>query len=106
MLHVLIGENDSRQAWEEHVRRGRPISWIVPKVAEPGDDALFVFNRDLFVGSGIVASAPEPDTFLGRPAFRADVQTLRQFKQPLPVEVVADRLPEWGWPRSYSKGRT
>ena len=86
--------------------RWSPISWIVPKAAEPGDDALFVFNRDQFIGSGVIASEPEPDTFLGQAAFRADVRDLKQFKRPLAVEDVAARIPEWAWPRSYTKGRT
>ena len=106
MLHVLIGENAARDTWEDCVRRGRSISWIVPKAAEPGDDALFVFNRDQFIGSGVIASEPEPDTFLGQAAFRADVRDLKQFKRPLAVEDVAARIPEWAWPRSYTKGRT
>ena len=82
MLHVLIGENAARDTWEDCVRRGRSINWIVPKAAEPGDDALFVFNRDRFIGSGVIASEPEPDTFLGQAAFRADVRDWMQFKRP------------------------
>jgi hypothetical protein len=106
MLHVLIGENTARDTWEEFVRSGRAISWIVPKAAEPGDEALFVFNRDKFIGAGVIASEPEPDAFQGKPAFRADVRDLKQFKRPLDVDEVAAKIPEWKWPDSYTKGRT
>jgi len=106
MLHILVGENAAREDWEDCVRRGRPISWIVPKAAAPGDDVIFVFNRDQFIGTGVIASEPEPATFLGQPAFRADVRDLKQFRRPLAVADVAPRIPDWAWPRSYTKGRT
>lgn len=106
MLHVLVGENAARETWEDHARRGQPISWIVPKSAEPGDEALFVFNRDQFIGMGTIASEPESATFLGQAAYRADVRDLSQFNRNLAVEVVGDRIPEWKWPASYTKGRT
>jgi HNH endonuclease len=106
MLHILIGENAARATWEDCAHRGQPIRWIVPKAAEPGDHALFLFNKDQFIGKGVVASEPEPTTFIGQPAFRADVRDLKQFSHPLAVPDVATRLPEWAWPRSYTKGKT
>lgn len=106
MLHILIGENNARENWQDCVQRGRSLSWIVPKEAKPGDDVLFVFNKDQFVGTGAIASVPVSSTFNGQAAYRADVRDLKQFKRSLAVEAVAPRIPEWRWPASYTKGRT
>ena len=92
MLHILVGENDALEAWADHVRGRRPINWIVLKSAAPGDDVLFVFNRDQFVGSGVIASDPVPGKFNGQSAYRADVRELKQLKRNLSVEDVAHRL--------------
>jgi hypothetical protein len=78
----------------------------VPKTAEPGDEALFVFNRDKFIGTGVIASEPKGTTFFDRPAYEADVSALREFVRPLPVEDVARLVPEWKWPASHSIART
>jgi hypothetical protein len=106
MLHVLIGQNSFKSTFEDCVRRGLPANWIVPKAAQPGDAALIVFHRDQFVGTGVIAEEPASGTFGNQPAFSALVRDLAEFKRPLSVAKVADRIPEWKWTASYTKGRT
>jgi hypothetical protein len=106
MLHVLVGENSFKPMFDDCVRRGRSISWIVPKAARRGDSALLLFHHDEFVGTGVVDDEPVSDSDGNQSAYRALVRDLRAFKKPLLVEDVAKRIPEWKWPASYSRGRT
>jgi len=97
-LHILVGENEAWPIFERCAKRKTPIEWVVPKTAQPGDHAYFVFNRSQVLGSGIIADEPWRDQFGRKVAYRAHVERLRQFLKPLELEDLGRRIPEWKWP--------
>jgi hypothetical protein len=105
MLHVLVGENEVKDGFEETARDGGQVRWIVPKAAEPGDPVFFVFNWDLLVASGRVASEPRSVSFGKQTAFQAAVGDLKLFKRPIPLSELERLIPEWKW-LTYPRTRT
>ncbi|WP_242343609.1 HNH endonuclease [Anaeromyxobacter terrae] len=105
MLRVLVGENTAKNALQRAARRGKPIGWIVPKDAQPGNDAVFLFNRSQFTATGVIEDEPTRGLFGNRPAFRSLVGELKLLQRPLELEDVRRSIPEWAWlryPRSYA----
>jgi hypothetical protein len=105
VLRVLVGENDVQAAFNRAAESGTTISWIVPKAADPGDEAVFLFNRAFFLGQGVVRTAPVPTMHGRRSVSQAEVGALRVFEHPVPLGEIAKHIPDWEWP-SYPRSFT
>jgi Zn finger protein HypA/HybF involved in hydrogenase expression len=104
MLHVLVSENQLLSDIIRSAKRGKAITWIVPRVAAVGDDAaIFVPDRG-FVARGRVATPPEPTVFGRGPAYRAQIGRLRLFGRPVTLARVIAAAPAWKWP-TYPRSR-
>ena len=104
MLHILVSENQRLSDIVRSAKRGKAITWIVPRVAAVGDDAaIFVPDRG-FVARGRVATSPEPTVFGRGPAYRAEIGGLRLFGRPVPLARVIAAAPTWKWP-TYPRSR-
>lgn len=104
MLHILVGENDSFANLKRTADHQKQLTWIVPKVATAGDDAV-IFVRDRgFVARGRVVTTPTSTMFGRAPAYKAEIGFLKLLARPVPLKDVAATAPSWKW-SSYPRSR-
>jgi 5-methylcytosine-specific restriction protein A len=102
-LHVLVGTTADGD-YIKTARRDTPVSWVVPKAAEVGDEVRLFVGKD-FVGRGVVNSTPKPDNFRGRAVYRANLASVQRLPTAVPLSFVASRIrrAEWGFLRQFNK---
>ncbi len=104
MLHVLSGQAEWLEKLEAAAAAGKPLSWIVPKKAIPGDEAVMFFpHLNEFVGHGEVSTEPTSTMFGGRHMYTANVTDFVVFAKRVPLKPIAAQYPAWGWPRASTK---
>jgi hypothetical protein len=105
-IHITVGtveDLDLLMGWiEEH----DSIGWPVPKNAKPGDAVLFLIPAFIgsIVASGKVASLTSPSETWA-PKYESEISSIHRRANPIPIEVLQQRLPEWKYltyARSYT----
>ncbi len=79
--------------------------WIVPKGAQPGDEALFFSWGTGVVAKGTIASPPKPNKRWGRGRYGAKISDIFRFDPPIKIKKLSDALPDWAWlryPKMYT----
>lgn len=79
--------------------------WIVPKGAQPGDEALFFSWGTGVVAKGTIASTPKPNKRWGRGRYGAKISDIFRFDPPIKIKKLSDALPDWAWlryPKMYT----
>ena len=104
MLHVLVSQNELFDQIVRSAKRRQAISWVVPKVADVGDDVAFFVPERGFVARGRVASAPVSVLFGRAPAYEAEIGALRLLERPVSLARVIAATRGWKWP-SYPRSR-
>ena len=106
MLHILVGEEAALEDVRQAAANRKPVGWIVPKAAKPGDKVVLFFpHLRGFFAHGETSSTPKSTSFGRKPAFEAAVGNIISYGSPIPLKVVADRFPNWRWvdyPRSLT----
>jgi HNH endonuclease len=106
-LHILQGgiQNGDRdwliRAAEENLAAK---TWIAPKSAEPGDDAVIYVGRALFATARVTRRASRrPDW--GPRAYGAALDSIQLIKPPVPIGVIKKRVIGLKW-ANYPRGVT
>jgi hypothetical protein len=107
-LTLLVGETEAQADFDSVAESGGRLLWVVPKTARPGDEALFLFNRALLKGRGIVESLPVRGSHGRRAVYQAEIGKVERLDPPLSLDEVRRSIPEWEWPtypRSFTTPR-
>ena len=107
MLHILVGDStgDPKTLFAT-VDANKAVTWMVPKTAKTGDDAVFYLPADGFVAYGTVAGDPEPTDRSGW--YSAPVNQLSLLPTFVPLAFILANHPDWKWatyPRTYTTAR-
>ena len=107
MLHILVGDRRDHQRLISVIDSKAAVSWIVPKTANPGDEAFFLLPGlgISAVGTIMAKSKLSRRRFGGRIVYRAPIKCVKFLSQQVPVSVFRSSIPSWGWPtypRSYT----
>lgn len=106
MLHVLIGDQQDHEGITQAIKRDGVTSWVVPKIATPGDTLLIFFrHKNAILSTGEILTAPASSMFGKRHVHRAQIGIGQQVDPPLSLDEMSDLLPNWAWvryPRTYT----
>jgi HNH endonuclease len=110
MLHILQGgiENGDKKLLERIAgSKGKSHTWIAPKSAEDGDDAVIYLGAAFFATARIVSSAqPRPDW--GPRAYGVRLNSVRLIRPPISIGIIREVIPDLKWavyPRSVTTPR-
>lgn len=96
-LHLVQGgiSNGDKAALE-----GRRVhSWMVPKTAARGDELVIYIRGIGFFATARTVSPPSPRTDWKR-RYRADVDSVRLIRPPVPLAAIRRHVPDSGWAKS------
>lgn len=104
--HVLIVSNRDEATIDAGVGHTRTLrDWVVPKVAQSGNAALFFSRRNGVIADGLIAATPHPGKRIGRrPALRASVMNVRTWAEPISIDELR-AIRGWRW-LDYPRGFT
>ena len=102
-MHVVVGKpiNKADELVAEFARTQDISRWVVPRVAQAGDDVVFYMLNPTgaFVATGRVASDPEPGTSdQGDGSYLSDISNITMLPKHIERLTMAAQVPGWGWP--------
>jgi hypothetical protein len=104
-LHVFFcgapSQNDDYGWLGKMAESGRSTSWSGLKIAQAGDRVLFytVKERRAFMASGWILSNAQATNDPTDYPYRARVGGIQLFGAPVPISLLKESYPDWGWPR-------
>ncbi|MEO6750427.1 MAG: HNH endonuclease, partial [Chthoniobacteraceae bacterium] len=98
MLRILVGNSSSdRELLHNGAEAGKLQQWVVPKTALVGDAAVFFIRPEGFVARGVIHTRPKPhSSWPGK--YGAAIRSVTMLAAPVPIDLVQEKMPEWGWP--------
>ena len=98
MLRILVGNSSSdRELLHDGAKAGKLQQWVIPKTALVGDTAVFFLRPEGFVARGIIQTRPKPHS--GWPGkYGAAIRSVTLLPAPVPIDLIRENMPEWGWP--------
>jgi hypothetical protein len=105
VFRILVGQEAAVTSVQRAAATRKPVKWIVPKAAKPGDEVALFFPHVGFLARGSVISLPKPTVYGRKKTCSADIGKIVFFAYPVLLEDVAKEFSSWGWttyPRSYT----
>lgn len=106
VLHILHGgvENGDKRWLEKAARlKLRSPSWIAPRHAKPGDEAILFVESALFATARVASEAhPRPDWAR---RYGVVIDKVRLIEPPISIGIIREKIPEFHWanyPRSIT----
>lgn len=101
-LHITIAASEEREKLEKASRRKSEVTWTLPMKARKGDLVLFHLAGTGLMAKGRVSTPPRTNG-KGRRAFGnkrfGDIGAIAVFERPVPIDLLREALPDFGWPR-------
>ena len=96
--HVLVASNRDEQNIESGAGHAQTLrGWVVPKVARPGDAALFFSRKSGLIADGVIGTNPRPGKRFGLKAtLRASVANVRSWTTPIGLAELRT-IKGWRW---------
>ena len=103
-MHILLAANDEVEPSLDAAIAGVQIVWRVPKNALVGDDCVLNnWTMGIYAVAEIQTEPRQAEDRHG--VYEAEIGNIQRLGVPLPLAIVAERLPAWKWPtypRTYT----